>query len=106
MEKRMRSLPSDELREPLEGDDLLTTKRGRLGKGSSNIWTIFTKYGDRTRCKCNYCGKDYGCTTKNGTKSLWNHVNFQCTKYMSAIAAEDKNKQSINHPCIKLFYDF
>ncbi|KAL5790391.1 hypothetical protein ACOSQ2_005279 [Xanthoceras sorbifolium] len=59
------------------------TKRVRLRKGSLNIWTIFTKYGDRTRCKCNYCGKDYGCTTKNGTKSLWNHVNFQCTKYMS-----------------------
>ncbi|KAL5789538.1 hypothetical protein ACOSQ2_004426 [Xanthoceras sorbifolium] len=68
MEKRMRSLPS--------------VASPRLGKGSSNIWTIFTKYGDHTICKCNYCGKDYSCTTKNGTKSLWNHVNFQCTKYV------------------------
>ncbi|KAL5856917.1 hypothetical protein ACOSQ3_004375 [Xanthoceras sorbifolium] len=65
----------------------------RLGKGSSNILTIFTKYGDRTIYKCNYCGKDYSCTTKNGTKSLWNHVNFQCTKYMSAMAAEDNNQK-------------
>ncbi|KAL5756327.1 hypothetical protein ACOSQ2_021073 [Xanthoceras sorbifolium] len=104
MEKRMRSLPSDELREPLEGDDLLTmhggftkTKMGRLRKGSSNIWTIFTKNGDHIRCKCNYCGKYYGCTTKNGTKSLWNHVNFQCTKYMSAMAAEDKNQKVTTH---------
>ncbi|KAL5737810.1 hypothetical protein ACOSP7_030571 [Xanthoceras sorbifolium] len=39
--------------------DISKTKRGRLGKGSSDVWTKFTKYGDRTRCKCNYCGKDY-----------------------------------------------
>ncbi|KAL5775360.1 hypothetical protein ACOSP7_012917 [Xanthoceras sorbifolium] len=39
--------------------DITKTKRGRLGKGSSDVWTKFTKYGDRTRCKCNYCGKDY-----------------------------------------------
>ncbi|KAL5787205.1 hypothetical protein ACOSP7_004154 [Xanthoceras sorbifolium] len=97
MEKRMRSLPSGELREPLERDDLFTVScmviSPRLGKGSSNIWTIFTKYGDRTICKCNYCGKDYSCTTINGTKSLWNPVNFQSTKYMSAMAAEDNNQK-------------
>ncbi|KAL5827668.1 hypothetical protein ACOSQ3_019510 [Xanthoceras sorbifolium] len=51
----------------MHGDNT-NTKRRR-----SSVWTRFTKYGNCTRCKCNYCGKHYGCTTKNGIKSLWNH---------------------------------
>ncbi|KAL5846658.1 hypothetical protein ACOSQ3_010182 [Xanthoceras sorbifolium] len=104
MEKRMRSLLSGELREPLEGDDLLTVHDGvtKTKRRRPSIWTIFTKYGDR--CECNYCGKEYyGCTYKNDTKSLWNHANLQCKKYKFAIAVEDKNMTMANEKLSNLF---
>ncbi|KAK2662326.1 hypothetical protein Ddye_000900 [Dipteronia dyeriana] len=69
-------------------------KRERPRKGPSNVWLFFTKYGGNTRCKCNYCGKDYACSSKScGTKSLWNHLESQCTKYHCATAAEDKHQK-------------
>ncbi|KAK2645946.1 hypothetical protein Ddye_021141 [Dipteronia dyeriana] len=69
-------------------------KRERPKKGPSNVLLFFTKYGDDSRCKCNYCGKDYACSSKScGTKSLWNHIEGQCTKYRCAIAAEDKRQK-------------
>ncbi|KAK2652856.1 hypothetical protein Ddye_012712 [Dipteronia dyeriana] len=69
-------------------------KRGRLKKGPSNVWLLFTKYGDGSRCKCNYCGKDYACSSKScGTTSLWNHIESQCTKCKCAMASEDKKQK-------------
>ncbi|KAL5751578.1 hypothetical protein ACOSQ2_022085 [Xanthoceras sorbifolium] len=91
----MRSLPSGQLREPLEGDNSLTVHGGitKTKRRIISIWTIFTKFGDCTRCKCNYCGKTYGCTSKNGTTNLWHHVDHQCTKYKFAMAAKDRNQK-------------
>ncbi|KAL5821093.1 hypothetical protein ACOSQ3_022975 [Xanthoceras sorbifolium] len=47
----MRSLPSDQLREPLEGDNSLTVHGGitKTKRRIISIWTIFTKFGDCTR---------------------------------------------------------
>ena len=34
------------------------------------------------RVVCNYCGKDYACSTKTcGTSSMWVHLKKQCNKY-------------------------
>ncbi|KAK2642775.1 hypothetical protein Ddye_024538 [Dipteronia dyeriana] len=69
-------------------------KRGRPKKGPSNVWLLFTKYGDGSKCKCNYCGKDYACSSKScGTTSLWNHIESQCTKYKCVMASEDKKQK-------------
>ncbi|XP_052203129.1 zinc finger BED domain-containing protein DAYSLEEPER-like [Diospyros lotus] len=47
------------------------------------------------RAVCNYCGKDYANDTRrNGTSTLWNHINNQCKK--NPYKLEDK-KQKILH---------
>ncbi|XP_052181165.1 zinc finger BED domain-containing protein DAYSLEEPER-like [Diospyros lotus] len=64
----------------------------------SEVWDHFTRNEDDPsdpRAVCNYCGKNYASDTrKNGTSTLWNHVNNQCKK--NPYRVEDK-KQKILH---------
>ena len=67
----------------------------KKGQSKSDVWKCFTKYGDESRCKCNYCGKDYACSTKHcGTTTLWNHLQTQCAQYNSIKYGEDKKQKS------------
>ncbi|KAF7075875.1 hypothetical protein CFC21_080608 [Triticum aestivum] len=42
----------------------------------STVWKSFTKVmvGDTVKAKCNYCGENYCCESKNGTSSLISHL--------------------------------
>lgn len=74
--------------------DTLATTQSKRKKPSerSEIWDHFTKYDPGNRCKCNYCGNDYACKNKHGTKigtsTLRNHL-LRCPDYLSIF--EDEN---------------
>ena len=42
----------------------------------STVWKSFTKVmvGDTVKAKCDYCGENYCCESKNGTSSLISHL--------------------------------
>ena len=59
------------------------------------VWDHFTKNQDdlsNPGAVCNYYGKDYASDNrKNGTSTLWNHVNNQCKK--NPYRLEDKKQK-------------
>ncbi|XP_010412790.1 PREDICTED: zinc finger BED domain-containing protein RICESLEEPER 2-like [Camelina sativa] len=65
------------------------TKTPRTLAPRSGVWTHFTRLaGSRNRCKCNYCGKELRCSTKSGTKNLWNHLKI-CKAYKAWEEGQD-----------------
>ncbi|XP_077243150.1 zinc finger BED domain-containing protein RICESLEEPER 2-like isoform X2 [Tasmannia lanceolata] len=60
----------------------VTSKRK---KRISGVWDHFTKIpkvdgGKPDRAKCNYCAKDFGCESSQGTSTLKRHMD-KCTRY-------------------------
>ncbi|KAL5773321.1 hypothetical protein ACOSQ2_013245 [Xanthoceras sorbifolium] len=58
---------------PMHGD-ITKTKRGRLGKGSSDVWTKFTKYGDRTRCNNDSVLSEMSSSIKSKFDKYWGKI--------------------------------
>ncbi|KAL5770282.1 hypothetical protein ACOSP7_014436 [Xanthoceras sorbifolium] len=54
--------------------DISKTKRGRLGKGSSDVWTKFTKYGDRTRCNNDSVLSEMSSSMKSKFDKYWGKI--------------------------------
>ncbi|KAK9142438.1 hypothetical protein Syun_011838 [Stephania yunnanensis] len=55
------------------------------------LWFSLLGYDPKNpRCKCNYCGQDYACDTKNGTSSLW--ATFKkCKRNPCRVVDKDRN---------------
>jgi len=55
-----------------------------LGRETSDIWKYFFKFFDKDgkhKSKCSFCTKTFASDTKkNGTTTLWNHLNIVCKK--------------------------
>ena len=70
---------------PLTTDSAINTSdgNGKDGKGGkvSKVWEHCTKFGNGTKCKCNYCSKVYTYHSRFiETHTLWNHL-LACTAY-------------------------
>ncbi|KAK9193506.1 hypothetical protein WN944_004203 [Citrus x changshan-huyou] len=64
---------------PLTTDSAINTSdgNGKDGKGGkvSKVWEHCTKFGNGTKCKCNYCSKVYTYHSRFiETHTLWNHL--------------------------------
>ena len=62
-----------------EEEDTEVKKSKRKSSKTSEIWDHFTVDNgsdpNDPRAVCNYCGKDYACSTKTcGTSTMWVHI--------------------------------
>ncbi|XP_077217893.1 zinc finger BED domain-containing protein RICESLEEPER 2-like [Tasmannia lanceolata] len=57
-----------------------TSKRKNLYKMISIVWDHFTKIPKPDRAKCNYCNREFGCDSTQGTSTLKRHLE-KCTRY-------------------------
>ena len=83
----------------LDEEDTEVKTRKRKPNKTSEIWDHFTvdEKSDLNdpRALCNYCGKDYACSTKTcGTSSMWVHLKKQCKKYPFRV--EDKKQKLLS----------
>jgi len=74
-----------------DGDSANPCKPKKKLQTRSWVWDHFTrKDGDDDQCKCHYCKRFFGCSTKSGTSNLKKHLD--CCKHYSAW----KGRQSQN----------
>ncbi|EOA23128.1 hypothetical protein CARUB_v100024710mg, partial [Capsella rubella] len=60
------------------------------------VWDHFTRLaGVKDRCRCNYCTREMGCATTNGTSCLKNHLNI-CKEYKIWQECRNQTQQVIN----------
>ena len=63
----------------------VSPKRKKPYKSKSSVWEHFTKLkkedgGKAEQATCNYCNRMFGCSSSQGTSTLWRHLE-KCGKY-------------------------
>ncbi|KAJ4845065.1 hypothetical protein Tsubulata_018280, partial [Turnera subulata] len=78
-------------------------KRAIANREPPVIWDHFTKIEgtdpQHPRTACKYCGREYGCHTKNdGTSNIWGHLKNGCVQYPYKVVKDKKQRYLILKP--------
>ncbi|KAJ4844995.1 hypothetical protein Tsubulata_051525, partial [Turnera subulata] len=78
-------------------------KQNLSNREPSAIWDHFVriegKDPDRPRAACKYCGREYGCHSKNdGTSNMWGHLKNGCVQYPYKVVKDKRQRYLVLKP--------